>query len=447
MTLPIGWLAGRFGRKKVFLTAIAGFTVSSALCGFSSSIGEMVVFRLMQGAFGAALVPVSQAVLLDTYPKEKHGAAMAVWGVGIMVGPILGPTLGGYLTEYYNWRWVFYINLPVGILSMIGVSTFLHETKRHDRPFDMPGFLTLSLAIGAIQLILDRGEQVDWFNSIELVIYGGIVIGMVWMFLVHSRYARHPFLSAEIFRDRNFVTALVFIFFISIILMSTLALLPPFMQTLMGYPVMTAGMLMAPRGIGTMIAMIIVGKTSGKIDSRPLILFGLILTATSLWQMSRFNSFVPAHLIVQSGLIQGFGLGFVSVPTSVIAFRTLQAEHRTEAAGLYSLLRNIGSSVGISVVTVMLSQSTQINHSYLAENITPFNTGLAQHYMLQAAGRGVTAPLAVLNGEITRQAATIGYNNDFSIMMWVVILVMPLVFLLRNPLHRTDEELPELIPE
>lgn len=439
MTLPTGWLAGRFGRKKVLLIAIAGFTVASALCGLATSIGEMVIFRLAQGAFGAALVPISQAVLLDINPKEKHGSAMALWGVGIMIGPILGPTLGGYLTEYYNWRWVFYINLPVGILSLMGVSAFLSETDRHDRPFDMFGFLTLSLTIGGIQLILDHGQQDDWFESIEIIIFSGIVAGMFWMFVVHTRYAAHPFLSMEMLLDRNFVTALVFIFFVGIILLATLALLPPFMQNLMGYPVMDVGLLMAPRGLGTMISMIIVGKTSGRIDPRPLIFLGLVLTAISLWEMTQFGTFVPAAWIVRSGFTQGMGLGFIFVPLSTIAFATLNSKYRTEAAGLFSLTRNLGSSIGVSIVIALLGKSIQTNHSYLAESITPFNTGLATHFMPQTI-QGSTAALGLLNAEINRQAATIGYINDFFIMMWIVILVMPMVLLLRNPHRRKHDE-------
>lgn len=444
MTLPTGWLAGRFGRKTIFLAAIAGFTIASILCGIATSIGEMVVFRLLQGAFGAALVPISQAVLLDINPKEKHGSAMAMWGVGVMIGPILGPTLGGYLTEYYDWRWVFFINMPIGLLTFAGISTFLPEAERHVRPFDMFGFLTLSLTIAAIQMILDRGEQVDWFASNEIIIYAGMCAGMFWMFLVHARYAVHPFLSAEMFLDRNYVTALVFIFFVGIILLATLALLPPFMQNVMGYPVLDVGILMAPRGLGTMIAMMIVGKLSGKIDPRPLILLGLVLTAVSLWEMTQFSSFVPESWIVRSGITQGLGLGFIFVPLSTIAFATLDAKYRTEAAGLFSLVRNLGSSIGVSIVVTLLGKSIQTNHSYLAEHITRYNTGLATDFIPHTMGN-MTVALTFLDAEINRQAATLGYINDFALMMWVAILAMPLVFLLRNPHRLVEEEIPVMV--
>ena len=365
---------------------------------------------------------------------------MALWGVGIMVGPILGPTLGGYLTEQFDWRWVFYINLPVGVLCLMGVSAFLTETEKQDRPFDMFGFFTLSITIAAIQLILDRGDQEDWFNSIEIIIYCSLVAGMFWMFLAHTRYAKHPFLSSEMFRDKNYVMSLVFMFFVGIILLATLALLPPFLQNQMGYPVMDVGIMMAPRGVGTMIGMIIVGKASGKIDPRKMILLGMALLAYSLWEMTQFDSYVPQSWIISSGIFQGLGLGFVFVPLSTVAFATLDQKYRTEAAGLFSLVRNMGSSIGVSIVITMLGISIQTNHSYLSENITPYNTGLAQQYMPQALNNSTTA-LNILNAEINKQAATIGYINDFSIMMWIVIFIMPLVFFLSNPLKREEKEL------
>ncbi|MBI1363727.1 MAG: DHA2 family efflux MFS transporter permease subunit [Proteobacteria bacterium] len=446
MTPPTGWLAGRFGRKKIFLTAIAGFTLTSVLCGLATSIEEMVAFRLLQGVFGASLVPLSQSTLLDINPKERHGAAMAMWGVGIMLGPILGPTLGGYLTEYYNWRWVFYINLPVGIISFIGCSAFLPETDLEKRPFDRFGFAMLALSIATLQLILDRGEQVDWFTAKELLVYTGVGLSAFWMYVVHSRTAAHPFLSPELFVDRNFVTGLVFIFFVGIILLATMALLPPYLQNLMGYPVVDVGLLMAPRGGGTMVAMMIVGKLSGKVDARKLIFLGLVLIVISLWEMARFSTFVPTHLIVQTGIIQGLGLGFIFVPLSTIAFATLAPKLRTEATSLFSLVRNLGSSIGVSLVTTLLSSSMQTNHAYLSEHITPYNTALIQSAMPQSIGSGgMSTVLMAVNGEITRQAATIGYLNDFAFMMWVVLAIMPMVLLLQNPHKRKQPSTEESI--
>ncbi|HEX5690725.1 MAG TPA: DHA2 family efflux MFS transporter permease subunit, partial [Roseiflexaceae bacterium] len=271
-----GWMVARFGRKQVFLFTVAGFTVSSMLCGMAGSLEQMVVFRLLQGVFGAPLVPLSQTVLLDSYPREKHGQATALWGVGIMVGPIMGPTLGGWLTEYYNWRWVFYINLPIGLLTLAGLGLYLTESPRDKKlSFDWFGFLTLSLAIGALQMMLDRGEQLDWFGSTEIVLYAALCALGMYLFLVHTFTVDKPFLDREMFIDRNFSMGLIFIFLVGVLLLATMALLTPFLQNLLGYPVLTAGLLMGPRGIGTMIGMFMVGRMINLMDPRLLVVIGL----------------------------------------------------------------------------------------------------------------------------------------------------------------------------
>ena len=433
MTLPTGWLAGRLGRKKVFLIAIGGFTIASMLCGAAGSISQMVLFRLAQGVFGAALVPIAQAIMLDINPKEKHGQAMALWGLGVMIGPILGPTLGGYLTEYYNWRWVFYINVPVGILAFWGIWSYLAESEKQERPFDKFGFVTLSLAIAGLQLLLDRGQSEDWFASSEIKIYAAVIMGCVWMYVIHAQNAKHPFLNYDILRDRTFVIASVFIFFTGIILLATIALLPPYMQTLMGYPVIDVGLAMAPRGFGTATAIIIVGRLSGRVDARFLVLLGLSLTAYSLYEMTKFSTFVPEWLIIRTGIIQGFGLGFIFVPLSTIAYATLSPSVRTEAAGVFSLMRNLGSSIGVSVVTTLLGTSIQRNHAYLSESITVFNAKPLLSYINPMFLPNQSLGFAILDGEVNRQAATLAYLNDFHVMMWVVLSTIPLVILLKVP--------------
>jgi MFS transporter, DHA2 family, multidrug resistance protein len=434
MTPLTGWLAARFGRKRLFLVTVIGFTLVSMLCGAATSLGELVLFRLLQGAFGAGLVPLSQAVLLDSYPREQHGRAMAVWGVGVMVGPILGPTLGGWLTEYYNWRWVFYINLPFGILALLGLLAFVPETRRDgSRPFDVFGFALLSLALGALQLMLDRGETKDWFSSTEIVAYAVICGLCFYLFLVHMFTAERPFIEPALFKDRNFATGLLFIFIVGIILLATLSLLPPFLQNLMDYPVLTTGYLLAPRGVGTMCAMFLVGFLTGRLDIRLLILIGISLTALSLWQMAGFTADVSSGAIVESGLIQGLGLGFMFVPLSTIAFATLPVERRTEATAMFSLMRNIGSSIGISVVVSLLAQNTQINHATLAEHATPFNPVFQNPAIAHYWGLGSQAGLAALNAEITQQAATIAYVDDFRLMMYLMLLAIPMLLLLRSP--------------
>ncbi|HJU71371.1 MAG TPA: DHA2 family efflux MFS transporter permease subunit [Paucimonas sp.] len=429
-----GFLTARFGRKRIFMWAVVGFTVASMLCGAAQSLTQIVLFRLLQGVFGASLVPLSQSVLLDTYPREQHGSAMAMWGVGVMVGPILGPTLGGWLTEYYNWRWVFYINLPFGLLAWFGLAAFVPETEIDRlRRFDLFGFAMLSISIGTLQMMLDRGESLDWFANAE-VITEAILAGLCfYLFIAHIFTHAHPFIEPGLFKDRNFSVGLIFIFIVGIILLATMALLPPFLQNLMGFPVIDVGYLLAPRGVGTMIAMVAVGKLSGKVDVRYKIFLGLMLTSLSLWEMTHFNTDINGWAIVRTGIVQGLGLGFIFVPLSTITFSSLAPRYRNEGAALFSLMRNIGSSIGISVVITKLSQNIQANHAALADYINPFSLALKQ--AVEAGAYDLSSPqgLAAINAEVTRQAATLAYLQDFRLMMWVTLAALPLILLLRSP--------------
>ncbi len=430
-----GWLADRLGRKRLFLITVAGFTAASVLCGLAGSLAQMVVFRLVQGLFGAALVPLSQSILLDINPSERHGQAMAMWGAGIMVGPIAGPTLGGWLTDSYSWRWVFYINLPIGLLAFAGILLFLHETRGRPRAFDVFGFLTLGLAVGAFQMLLDRGEQLDWFASTEIWVEAALAACAFWIFAVHIATAHgavrqggtEPFIDPTLLRDRNFVASLVLIFVVGVILLATMALLPPLLQHLMGYPTMTTGLVLAPRGVGTMISMLVVGQLVRRVDARLLILGGILLTSWSLWSMTGYTLVMDRTPILVSGFLQGLGLGLVFVPLSTIAFATLAPALRTDAASLFSLIRNLGSSVGISVVMSLLSQNMQVNHASLAEHVTPFRL------MTDQLDTAAPQALVMLNAEVTRQATMIAYLDDFTLMMYVTLMVIPLLLLLRPP--------------
>ncbi len=441
-----GFLTARFGRKRVFMASVVGFTVASMLCGAAQSLTQIVAFRLLQGVFGASLVPLSQAVLLDSHPKEEHGSAMAMWGVGVMVGPILGPSLGGWLTEYYNWRWVFYINIPIGLLAWLGLAAFVEETPLdRDRRFDLLGFSFLSLAIGTFQMMLDRGETLDWFASREVTVEA-LVAGLAfYLFLAHIFTYDHPFIEPALFKDRNFSVGLLFIFIVGIVLLATMALLPPFIQNLMGYPVMDVGLLMAPRGIGTMAAMMAVGRLSGKVDARYKIVLGILLTSFSLWDMTHFTTEISGFDIVRTGVVQGLGIGFIFVPLSTLTFSTLAPRYRNEGASLFSLMRNIGSSIGISVVITFLAQRTQANHEAFAASINPFN--LALRRAAEASVYNLTTPegLSAINGEVTRQAVTLAYLQDFRLMMFVTLSALPLILLLRKPARPTgppsDEEM------
>ena len=430
MTPLSGWLAGQIGRKRVFLFSVVGFTIASALCGLAQSLPEIVLARLFQGLCGAALIPMSQAVLLDINPPERHAKAMALWVMGVTIGPILGPALGGWLTESYNWRWVFYINVPFGILSFLGILTFMPETELRKSRFDFFGFTALSFAIGSFQLMLDRGQLKDWFSSTEIWIEA-IVAGLgFYLFVVHMLTTSKPaFVSPALFKDRNFVTGNVFIFVVGVVLFATLALLPPLLQDLLNYPVVLTGLVTAPRGIGTLAAMFIVGRLMGIVDTRLIIAAGFGLTAFSLWQMTGFYLQMDTPLVVWSGLVQGLGTGFVYVPLAAITFATLSPQFRNEGTALFSLVRNVGSSVGISVVETLLTRNTQMMHSRLGEQITPYNDVL---HSQSPTALPTTHGLAMLNHSVNDQAAMIAYNNDFKLMMVLTLCAIPLVLLLRR---------------
>ncbi|MFI2811507.1 DHA2 family efflux MFS transporter permease subunit [Microbulbifer sp. JSM ZJ756] len=429
MTLPVGYLSQRYGRRKLFLWSITGFTLASMLCGQAGSLNEMILWRLVQGVFGAALVPLSQATLLDTYPPERHASAMSLWGVGVMLGPILGPTLGGWLTEYYSWRWVFYINLPLGILSLVGVYLYLPRGKTEKPRFDALGFGLLALAVGALQMLLDRGEQVHWFESLEIQLYAIAAALGLYLFVVHSMTSRSPFLSPGLFRDRNYVSGLAFIFVVGIILLATMALLPSYLQQWKGYPVVATGMILMPRGVGVMLAMLVVGRLLKYIDGRLLILVGMVLVSLSLWQMAGFNLQVGQRALVTTGVLQGFGLGMVFVPISTLAYATLPGHLRGEATALFSLSRNLGSSVGVSIVMAVLTRNLWINQQQLAERVQVPGGMLSG---TPSAEQLMAVPQALVN-EISRQAAEIAYVNDFQMLMWINLAAMPLVLLLTNP--------------
>ena len=430
-----GWLAGRFGIKYVFFFSVIGFTIASALCGSATSLGQLVLYRVLQGVCGAALVPLSQSTLLQINPVERHGQAMAVWGIGVMLGPIAGPVLGGWLTYNYDWRWVFYINVPIGILSALGILVFIQERGRaHREIFDFFGFASLSIGIGALQMLLDRGQLLDWFNSNEIwaeAIVAGVAL---YLFIVHTATATdRSFLNRALLKSPNFIAATVLMFFIGGILSGTLALLPTMLQALMNYPVVTTGLVTTPRGFGTMFAMFLVGRLIGRIDTRLIIFSGLALTLFSLWQMTEFSLYMGMWPILVSGFLQGFGLGCTFVPLNTIALSTLPRHMLTQGTAIRSLMRNLGGSVGISILEALLAQNTQTVHSRLVEGLRPDNP-LAQAPYLSAPF-SLTTPfgVAALNAEVTRQAAMVAYIDDFALMMLIVLMSVPLLFLVRRP--------------
>jgi DHA2 family multidrug resistance protein len=430
MTPLSGWLAGQIGRNRVFLYSVAGFTVASMLCGLAQSLPQIVLARLVQGLCGAALVPLSQAVLLDINPLQRHARAMAVWVMGVTLGPIIGPALGGWLTENYNWRWVFYINVPFGILAFLGILRFLPEVPTSKSRFDFFGFSALSVGIAAFQIMLDRGQLKDWFSSTEIWIEAAVALVAVYLFVIHMLTTTEKrFVSSALFKDRNFLTGNVFIFIVGAVLYATLALLPPLLQDLLNYPVVTTGLVTAPRGVGTLAAMFIVGRLMGKVDIRLIIGTGFALAAVSSWQMTGFDLQMDSPKVVWSGLSQGLGTGFVYVPLAAATFATLTPALRNEGTAIFSLTRNLGSSIGISVVNTLLTRNTQIMHATLGEHVSRYSPMLRA----QLSGGSLSLrTLAGLNATLTEQAAMIAYNNNFRLMMVLSLAAIPLVLLLRK---------------
>jgi MFS transporter, DHA2 family, multidrug resistance protein len=435
MTPLTGWLAGRFGIKYVFFISVAGFTLASVLCGVATSLAQMVIYRLLQGICGAALVPLSQSVLLQINPPDRHARAMSVWGMGVILGPIIGPALGGWLTDQYNWRWVFFINVPVGVLAAAGILIFIRETRRaHREPFDFFGFMTLSVAIGALQMFLDRGELKDWFGSTEIWVEATVAGLALYLFVVHTATATdRSFLNRDLLRDANCTVGTILMFLVAIPLFGTMVLLPTMLQDLLNYPVLTTGLVLVPRGLGTMAAMFVVGRLIGRIDTRLAILAGLALTALALWQMTGFSLLMGMGPVISTGLLQGFGLGLVFTPLSIVTFSTLPRQILTQGTAIFSLTRNIGSSVGIAIVEALLVENTQTVHSRLVEQLRPDNPIARAPHMAVPFSLTDPSGIAALNAEATRQAAMVAYIDDFMLMMIIVVVGLPLLLLLRRP--------------
>ena len=454
-----GFCAVRFGVRRILVSSVIGFTIASMLCGAAQTLPQLVAFRTLQGVCGAALVPLSQTLMMEAYPREEQGKAMAMWGVGTMLGPITGPTLGGWLTDEYSWRWVFYINLPVGILCAVGLMILI-KNKASDtpRPFDLLGFTLLSIAIGTFQLMLDRGEQIDWFGSREIVVEAAVAGIAAAMFVIHMLTSDHPFLPRDLFRDRNLMLGIIFTAITGLLMIVTATLLPPFLQQLKGYPVFTTGVVMAPRGIGTMISMFMVSRLIGKVDARWLIAIGLSLCGTSLYDMTQFSIDVSEGQVIWNGFMQGIGLGLVFPPLTTLAFATVPARIRTEGAAINALMRNLGASIGVAVLVAMLDRNTQINRSTLAEYLTPFSplwrfgtTPIENGIPVDRAR--ITAHMTPFGGgwpygsvpvddpskligmwgeELNRQASMIAYLNDFRVLAVAAVVFIPLLFLMRR---------------
>lgn len=422
-----GWLAARMGRTRLFIVSLAGFTTFSLFCGVAGTIEQMVVFRILQGAFGATLMPLAQAIMLDTFPRKEIAGAMAVWSMGSMLGPIMGPTIGGYLTEEASWRWCFYINLPIGVLGVLGAIAFIPESLRNfDRKFDWLGFAFLTIAIAAMQLILDRGEQKGWLQGTEIKIEAVLALFGLYMFIVHSLTVRaHPFVDLSMFRDRNFVVCIFLMIAMGGVLNGSMILAPELLQNELGYPVITTGLLMGPRGLGAIISMMFYSRLANRVEARVFIGAGLILVGAAMYVMSGWSLAVEAPELAMTALLQGIGSGFIFGPMTTLAFSTLPIAIRTDASGFYALVRNIGGAIGISVVTSRLIELTQSNHAYLGAFFTPFR------HQPDTLGGSSARAMEMLNFDITLQAGMVAYVNVFRLLAVLCFICTPLLLMLR----------------
>jgi MFS transporter, DHA2 family, multidrug resistance protein len=431
MTAPVGWIANRFGRKRTFIVCSAGFTIASVLCGLAQDINQMVLFRLLQGVFGAALVPLSQAVMLDSYTLQERAKAMSIWGMGVMMGPIMGPSLGAWLTETYSWHWVFFVNLPFGIITVLGLVIFMDETRQdHNLRFDWFGFAALAIGIGSLQVALDRGEQLGWLESNEIIAEFIIAAVGFYYFFAHSFTTSRPFIQFALFKDRNFVGGCVFMTVMGLVLYSTMALSSPYLQNVIGYPIITAGILLASRGCGTFVAMMLVGRMMRFIEARTLIITGLGLTAASLYAMTGWTDQTGAQEIVILSIIQGFGFGLVFVPLSTVAFLTLPNHLRTDGTSMLTLMRNVASSIGISIVIAQLTEGTRRNYAILSEHINPFNHAMQMPDVAGMIRMSTDAGRAMADVMVATQAQIIAFSHDYQLVMIFILCSIPLAIMI-----------------
>ena len=432
-TPTTGWLAARFGRRNVMIWGVAGFTVSSFLCGTATSLEQLVFYRILQGACGAPLVPLSQAIVVDAYPREKIGTANAIYGMGVVLGPILAPWIGGYLSETYSWRWVFFMIVPCGMVSFIGVLLVIR--KRPFRPssyLDWTGFLALSLSIAASQFMLDRGERLDWFDEWQIVICAWVAIIGFYVFVSHTLTADRPFLNPRLLTKRNFVLGLLIAFVFGMLNFTPITLLPALLQTLRGYPDSVVGLILAIRGSGTLLGFFLMFIGAARIDPRYTMLTGFLLQAISGWYMAQFSINLTTFDVLWTTWLQGLGIGLIWVPLSIVTFSQLDENETAEGSSIFHLVRNFGSSVFISISIAIMLRTSQVNYSELSANATPLNSALAfQDSLSMAWSIEATRTLAAFSSEIGRQSVMIGYLNAFYLFALTAFAICPFLLLAR----------------
>jgi DHA2 family multidrug resistance protein len=433
MTPLSGWLSLKFGRKPMFLISIATFTVASMACGIAQNLPEMVLCRLIQGLAGASLMPLSQTTMLDIFPLRQIPQVMSIWSAVVIMGPIIGPAVGGWLTENLSWRWVFYINLPVGILAFLGIYLFMaRDAGGRQRPFDFLGFTALVTFVASFQLMTDRGPDKDWFGSREIWAEGIIAAIGLYVFIIQTVTSKNPFFHRDLAKDRNYIACTLFGLCVGALLFSTTALLPTFMQSLLGYSALQSGYASMPRGAGSLIAFLAVPYLINAIGPRRVLVVGIVLSVLALWSMAHFDLSMTAAPIMTSGLIQGMGTGLLFAPLNSLAYVSLDPVHRTEGTIVNTMARSLGSSLGISLIQASLTRNSALAHARLAERIVggdPVTAAALPPMMNPTSEVGILA----LNGEVTRQAAMIGYDVIFAWMALGTLVLLPLLMLMRRP--------------
>lgn len=433
-----GWLSARYGRRNVMLVGTLGFTISSVACGLAGSLETLVLFRIGQGAFGAPLVPVSQAIILATFPRRQHSLATALWGMGVVTGPILGPTVGGFVAEAYSWRWVFFMIVPFGLLTLAGVWAFIVEHGERGRPgLDWTGFLALALALGAVQLMLDRGERNGWFESPEIVIEASIGALALYFFVVHICTARRPFIQPSLFLNRNYTLGLLLAFMFGMLNFAPMVLIPPLLQDLRGYPDSIIGLLLATRGAGNMLSFVLVVRIANW-DPRVALAIGFLSQAVSGWAISQFDINLTMFGVAWTSALQGFGIGMTWVPLTLIMFSTIRPHQLDEASAVFHMLRNFASSVFISICVAIVVRSTFINAAEIGGFLSVFNKALLFPWTTGGLDFAEPSQLALADGEVRRQAAMIGYLNAFKLFTLMALIPLPLILLARLPRTRPE---------
>jgi MFS transporter, DHA2 family, multidrug resistance protein len=435
MIIPLtGWLSDRFGSRNLYIAASFLFLAASALCGTATSLTQMVLFRAFQGVGAAFVGSMAQTIMFDINRPSKQARAMSIWGMVVIIGPISGPFLGGYLTETLNWRWVFYVNLPIGIPALAILAWLLPSRPIVKRKLDVFGATLLAIGLCALQLMLDRGQHKDWFESKEIVFEFIIMMSCIWVFFIHSRSVQNPLFPAGLMRNSNFLVGLAFMLLMGVSNVALSAMMPALLQNLYRYDVMDTGLLMAPRGFGVMVTMVATNILIKKFDSRLVIAVGYGVAALSLWMMASWSLVMNSDQIIMAGFVQGIGLGLVFMPMNMIAFSSLAPSYRPDGTTLLTLARNLGSSFGISVIVTMLARNIQISHADIASNVTSSSIPAIDLGSAAASlgnlGGGL---LAMIDGEVNRQAAMIAYIDNFYLMFWMILCFVPLILLVKKP--------------